>query len=579
MWRIRTSWKIVALVVLLMLTVPPLREQVRLLILTRGNCLFPTIAGGYTRYDDPAWVQALRERAPVLVARQFPHDAELWMAAGIIAPDYTTRLKLLRRATEQPEVPPVVWARYFEALAEALPEYRRIGTEGPDPDDPKAVSATQEALRNQEEPDRLDPKEAAPALAALAAWAKADPRNALPVALQTPVLYGLHRDREALARWIEAGARPEARDYDRETSLAVARLLVLAGLPRADATAQTTLLEGVTGRTNTLARLGAHIACYEGRVARREGRSVEALHLWGSTMLLGRRLQEASTTLIGCLAGGAIEAIGASPTWKWYADEDTGTRGGPISRARFWYGPQHAFYVSQVGAAKDAALRDRLVLAKARNLLLRGHLAGDGALSASMGSGMQFQVLTMEAWVMGGLALAHLLTLLVASLWPGRKDEASTLRPGWDMLLAADAFIPQLFFGFIVYRAMAGLFREGGKVFDTVTISLGAAVLGLLLLLHIAHYRHHVRLPRAEHKKAWRGNVLRLSRAGLAVGALLYLGLSVAAAWQRHVWVQEWGRPEATELAWIKRDLGAKWDRPEIPKDAWRAEYPKLKER
>ena len=579
MGRVRASWLIIMAVALITVAVRPLREQTKLLFLTRGRGALPAIVIPASSYDGPAWVQDLCQGAPGFVARSSPHEAELWMAAGFISPDLTTRLDLLRRAAEQPEAPPVVWARYAEALAEALPEYGRLGTEDADPENPRAVAKAREALQYRRVPDRLDPDRAASLLAALVSWEKADPNNAVPLALQTPVLYGLHRDREALARWVEAGARPEARDCYHETALAITRLLVGLGLPEPEAMMQTVALDRVGGQTHTGLRAGARIARYEGRVARLQGRNQEAISLWESSLALGRRLQASSNTLLDYLSATAIQSIGASPTWRWYEDKDTDLPSGVLAGGRLWYGPQHVFYVDQVGEARDAALRDRLVEEKARRQLLNARESWERATGAQMGEAMQPEILLLIAWGVGGIALVHLLVFLVAFLWPGRRyDEPSTIRRGWEVAGALHAFLPQLVFGVLIYWGVRMVLggQDPFKHPATIAVLVTAAVAFLLLLfaeLRLTYVRN------APKKGVWRGNLLRLSRAGLVIGALLYLGLSSAAAWQRQAWARAWSPSHATELAWVKRDLGAKWDDPPIPKDAWRAEYPKLKTR
>ena len=78
---------------------------------------------------------------------------------------------------------------------------------------------------------------------------------------------------------------------------------------------------------------------------------------------------------------------------------------------------------------------------------------------------------------------------------------------------------------------------------------------------------------------AWRGNLRHSLPATAALAMLCFLALNLAAIGPRAEWVRQWSDPKMTEMAQVRQRLGAKWDTPPNPKDAWRAEYPKLKTR
>jgi len=116
------------------------------------------------------------------------------------------------------------------------------------------------------------------------------------------------------------------------------------------------------------------MAVYEGRLAYLQGRSEDAIRLWQATGTLGHHMQESADDVIWLLVGKAVEHIGSSPAWRWLPDKHTGTSDGPLYDGRFWYGPQHAFCVSQVGEAADAKMRDRLVANTVRTELTRQYI-------------------------------------------------------------------------------------------------------------------------------------------------------------------------------------------------------------
>lgn len=64
-----------------------------------------------------------------------------------------------------------------------------------------------EYMRETKQPERLDPEQAEPILAAARARAAVEPENGLPDPVQFHCLYALHRDAEAVAAWERAGRR------------------------------------------------------------------------------------------------------------------------------------------------------------------------------------------------------------------------------------------------------------------------------------------------------------------------------------------------------------------------------------
>ena len=559
MSRVRASWLIILVVVLLTLTVKPLRQQATL-PLTSGTLFLPG------HYD------ALAERAAKFAKQRYPDDPEMLLGAGLLFIEREASVDLLRQAAEKGNLA-AAWAAYYGALREQAPGYMRLGNQGLDPSQPDLVASGKATMQASELPDRLDPMEAQPLLSALQSWAAADPENGLPLALQTDVLYGLHRDQQALELWQAAGSRPQVKGYSRDNSRVVSNLLTRMGIaqPEAFLVAQGSYEIGLYPAL----RQGARIALYEGKVAQMQGRSADALRWWNGSIALGRHLQDTSDTIIGILVGVAIEGIGASPAWKWYLDSATGMTGGPLYKGRIWYGRDHAFYVSQVGERKDAEVRDSLVRSKVRSQLLRGETKG--AMDRFM-SGPEMRGVMLVMLGIGAAAVAGLCLILFLALGTWRRapaDAATRLRPTCQLILALAPFGPLAVTAVLVHRMGRSGTESASAGLALACLVLAVATVVFLPLIAAALNR----APEARLKTAWRGNLRRSLPATAAIAMLCFLALNLAAIKPRADWVRQWSDPRMTEMAQVRQRLGAKWDTPPIPKDAWRAEYPKLKTR
>ena len=110
-------------------------------------------------------------------------------------------------------------------------------------------------------------------------------------------------------------------------------------------------------------RSSARIALYEGRLAQMQGRPEDAIRWWNSSIDIARHMEESTDSVIGFLVAAAIGGITGTPVWRWVHDERSGIPDGPLFKGRYFYGHQHAFYVSQVGEAADAELRDGIIAA------------------------------------------------------------------------------------------------------------------------------------------------------------------------------------------------------------------------
>jgi hypothetical protein len=318
-----------------------------------------------------------RRRASGFVHAHYPDDPEMLMAAGSLTQQNANEsLALLRKAALFGKRP-VYWAAYLNQLQEKGPQYRRIGSYVYDLDaGPERLAAVNEQIRRGY-PNRLTPDQVAPMLADIKAWQASDPDNALPVAMQMWYAYGLHDDTEAFALWQKAASKGSAKDYARARQQAVARLLTRMGMGEIEAIAAS---NACLGRSDCyeLLRDCANIAQYEGGQAFLDNRPDEAIIWWHSTIAIGRNLQNIDNQWENYLAGISIESIGAAPTWRWYRLplDTVGTINastaatGPLYGGRYYFGPQHEFYVSEAGLQSDTRLRTELLQNEARVALL-----------------------------------------------------------------------------------------------------------------------------------------------------------------------------------------------------------------
>jgi len=509
-----------------------------------------------------------RDRAVEFVAREYPDDAEMLMAVALLRSDSADGLALLKDAAET-SGSKVAWTAYVNTLAGTAPGYGRVGGGGGDPEDAQAMAEEERMVREFNLPTRLSPEEMAPFLDAVHGWEEADPENGLPYALEMLWLYGLHRDAEALARWERAGKSPKVTVHFHDVQRAVARLLSRMGMSEFEAlSAGSQVAAGANFGSFARLRHCARIATYEGRVAQMAGRHEDAIRWWHGTVGLGRHMQDTDDTIVGVLVGVAVVGIGASPAWRWYSDSYTGIPGGPLFKGRILYGRQHEFYVSQVGEAADAELRDAVVLGKVRSQLMRAYSR----------SGSQDDSMVRWAGLLGvsGMAVGLLVALL--ALFVGisvrarrQADEATELggaERGWIILAA---LLPAVAGGAIYLSQIGKLFTH--PVLGWVLVVGVGAALPLLLVSALLVARGS-RRPSARLATAWRGNLRRVLPACIVICAMFSVGLGIAGKVRQRSWLRERYSPSYNEMGEMRESMGSAWTDPEIPADSWRAEYP-----
>jgi hypothetical protein len=580
--RIRASWLIIIAAALVPLAARPLREQ-----------LLPPVGVWYyleaLQFPPPktsrveAWLRPYRERAVSLAERQQHRDPDMLLGAGLLCADDKRAAALLGRAAETGRCP-AARAAFASKLTTSSPAYARIGTEGVIPSDPASVASGKQSLEESKLPDRLSPEAVAPILDALRAWEADDRGNALPVALEVYYLYGLHRDSEALDRWEAASKLTRVDRYYAESGDAVSRLLVRAGAPAAEA-AYVGWFCVPEGESKAVLRNGARIAQYEGYLAAMQGRPKDAIRWWRSSSDFGHNMENSAYDTISFLVGWAIEEIGASPTWRWSLDRFTGIPGGPIGRGRFFFGVGHDFYVSQVGAAADAALRDRVVQAKVRGTLIRGYRDKHGYYNDPFFRAAQ---MVMLAGMVVALALVLLVIYMAIGCWRRRQaDDATRLSLTWQVVLALLTLAPCAVSGLLIADVLVkqepvffGMFLEGepSRQEALTTLSVWMAALSFVFVFALPLIAAGVsRQPGARLATAWRGNARKILPTAVAMCALASLGLLGGGARYRTQWVHEQTEPGRAEMATIIKAIGPSWADPTIPLDSWRAEYPPKK--
>ena len=509
-----------------------------------------------------------RRRAVEFVKHHHPTDPELLMAAGLLTEDEQVGLELLRKAVAM-RGPPALWAAYLQRLMEAGPGWVRPAEMGGDPADPKWDEYWQQLREDTKLPDRIPGEQAAPILKAARAWQQADPRNAMPVMVEFRYLYALHRDAEAFARWREAGRLPQVEDHTLDMSRAITRLLIRQGVREEDAVMAPYEATMVPSEYSAQLRGAARTARVEGRWAQLRGRPKDAIAWWEATMELGRHLQESSTSHIGVLVGIAIEGIGAAPTWKWHLESDRATA--PILGGRIYYGPQHAFYVSQVGDAADRLTRDCLVRSKVRSMLLREQSSKPTAQPR-----VRWGVLLSIAGMAVGMLVVFLLVFAAISLRHRREtDEATELSHALRVTVALVGLLPMAA-GMVLYWMALDRRAPPAAVITALIAGLAAWLLTTVTLPLFAAFR--TRRSGARLTTAWRGNLRKMLPVAMLVCALLALGFTIAGRHVRGKWIRQYTSPGYSEIARLKAVLGPKWDHPPVPPDAWRAENPPVLE-
>ena len=504
-------------------------------------------------------------RAAAFVEERYPDDPEMLIAAGMLTRDLNQARRLLQSAVEK-SGSGAAYAAYAQAVMESGPAYYRLAHWAVDPADPEAVAEAEREIAGSGIPGRLTPDEAQPVLDVLRQWQQVEPENAVPLALETYYLYGLHRDEEALARWEEAGALPEVNSHTHELMRYTTRLLEKMGMSPWESVSNSFNSGSALGPLSKL-RTCARIGVYEGRLAEMEGRDQEAIRWWVATFRFGEHLQESADTLTEALTGIAIEGIGGWPVWEWKHDGMTGIPDGPLQGGRLFHGKSHEFFVREAGQQAADEIRDSMVKAKGRSMLTRQYVERRGALPDGVLRSMTLRGLGLFSAM---LLLAALLGFSAVSLWARRKaDEATRLgwRGGLGLTLIALAPLG-LGLGLAVATAKtpimipalaAGVF--GGP---------GISFILLLILPLAAAFRS--RAPEAGLFTAWRGNLRRVLPLAAIVLAIVSLGFAITGRWAEARWVRSW-QPE-TEMQRVEKAIGPEWTNPTIPPDAWRNEPP-----
>jgi hypothetical protein len=570
----------------------------------------PSEAGG-PPLQFVAWLEPYRRRCVAFVEQHYPNDPEMLMAAASLAPEQETeaRLPLLARAVELGGGP-AAWSAYVTLLfADESCSYMRVGTQGGDPADSQQMEWQRQYILESGAPTMLLEDRVAPVLDALRGWEEEDPQNALPLALEMQLLYGLHRDRETMARWVEAGRLPVVRDYRDDRARAVALLLSRMGVAPPEAM----LGRWIPAYPTPLAtvRTSARIAYYEGGLAQIDGRSADAIAWWNATMDSGLHLQQSADSMVAFMVGVSLQAIGASPAWKWRPDGMTGIPGGPLRDGRYFHGPHHDFYVAQRGEKASADLRDSLLRARVRSDMLREYAAdparpnpiGHTRRHLALGQLVAFQLLPMA-----------LLAILLA-VWPGQRASpvAVRLRP-WQIIAIALAVCSATAVGIATGGVPLPTFSPSSSVHVQPPLPLTAPFpslawlketflrgvlagpqpvaqlpyypfMGISAVLLVAFPAGALLLatlfaallaprPRPRLLTAWRRNLRPLLPPALALGAVLYLALSLSAIKSRADYARHWLSPGVTDMDYFRDALGNEWTHPTIPPDSYRAEHP-----
>jgi len=512
-----------------------------------------------------------RARAAAFVEQHYANDSRMLLAAGTLTKDRATRTAVLKRAVALGNR--AAWPAYLQALMEGVPtRHFREASIIQDPTLPNREQLLRDFLAQTGSTlDPLPEKEAAPILEAARTWAKAEPRNALPLVVETFYLYRMYKDREALARWQEAAHRPTVEFYYWEAMQAQVLLLTRMGM--SDTESLTLALAHMGFPWNSgLLRESARTARYEGMKAEVENRPADALAWWNGAMALGRHMQESGRTAIAFMIGAAVEGIGASSVWKWYPGPSTGPPDGPLLRGRIFYGPRYAFYREHAGEAAATQVRERLVLSFARRMLWREysktHEAGDFSLERAV------LLFRSAVGAVAMLLLFGLVHLGVSVFGRRAADEATQLARPARFLLALVSLLPAIVGWVLFWRQRVRMPGESYTVEYTSPIAYGLALTILAALLLPLVAARWSRCQGADISPAWRGNL----RSALPVTALLCAVIALAltfAGWQmRRNWVTAFTSQSKDEMAPIIAHYGDRWTHPLIPPDAWRAEYP-----
>lgn len=588
----RVSWLVALTAALLTLATPTFRQQLRLQ--QQAGALPP--AG----FRPPEWLSPEpREGTELWELLLERGSLDVWWEWAQVGGDWISRLtdswtkhvasgasstrSALLEAALQPGPDLTVGGDALQAAALSSPEpfvhsaatrsllrgvsYGRIELLIIDPSDPERIAQARREVA--ESPRLLDSSldDASQLLRALRRWQQVDPENGLPLAVEAWLLFGLHRDQEAVQRWLQASRCRVMSTRAAETHVAARTVLERAGAaePEAGLAALSSDLS-LAGFGHPL-REAARAFKYEGLLACTQGRQADAARIWRATTDIGSKLVAGSDNAIECLIGIAVLGIGISPAWHWYPDRVTGTPEGPLRGGRVFPGPHHATHLSQMGGEADRLARDTLVQAKVRSSMLSDY---SRLRMADTRYGRAMFLLSLNA-----LILAQILVLLAAFCLVsvrGRRqaDAASPLSGLWSTLIAAAAALPV---------AGVGICSAAAVTYPHVPVAVAWSVpyvplaLALSLTLVAAPFR------RAEIRRAlvaWRGSLRRVLPPAVALLAVAFVVTGALAAQRRAAEHASWKQAGWTERGRLVRHFGDRWEHPTIPQDAWRDEQPQI---
>ncbi len=571
MKRLRVSWLVVIVVAGLTLMVPALRDQLQLGLasLVHRSAAWPLEPFALGMWEGHLWDELgeRRDLAAEFVSRQYPDDADMLAAAGMLTAD----VDRLREAAQKADSP-AAWAAYVGVLSEEVPRAARIGCWRPDPEDEEEMAEAEQHFASVPQSDRLTPENSRAMIEALRAWQKVDPGNGLPHALEAYYLYGLHEDDAAFRAWTRAAQISAVTERTAERQELVRRLLVAMDMPEPEALVATASI--VEFETRALVRDLARISYHEARVAQLAGRPADAVTWWANTASFAEHIEDSADTMIEWLVGSAVLQAGAGPVWVWCVDQERDP-GAPLRGGRLYHGGHYQFYVDHAGVAAAENMRDVLARSVVRGAFLRRHIwpGMDADFEASRG----------YLHYAGGLALGILGFLAVTaavSLWSRRPaDGAIRMRPLWLPLLTALTVLPvvlgALFSPMIsehVFFRDLELMQFFSNTYEVVEplFFVGPPMVSLLVGLVLTFIAATLsRAPGAHLLTAWRGYMRRVFPSVGAVLALIFLALSISAMNMRAGWVREMTSPGLTEMSWTIDQIGAEWHDPTIPPGSW----------
>jgi hypothetical protein len=230
-------------------------------------------------------------------------------------------------------------------------------------------------------------------------------------------------------------------------------------------------------------------------------------------------------------------------------------------------GPQHSFYVSQVGQTSDAAVRDRLLQGMMRGTIMRQHLRS--RLEPSDRLGRAAYLLCMGNLVAVQFFVFAVLFVALVSWGRAGADRATGLRAVWQVAIAA-LVLPVPAAGAMIALRMSG-YPEIPSADLWALVAL--PVLFVLVLCLIAAVRS--RTGRGGLFTAWRGALRRVLPAAMALLALCYLGCGIAAMEVRGSISRDMEKANWNEVTYLAQQSGSEWTNPKIPRDAWSAVHPR----